>query len=131
VAIVLGALAVPVAAADGPALSVPEQQMQSALHCTGDLTGSARTPVLLVHGTLDQTVSVKFSRGYERAVNAAGGEAELVEIEGEAGRHRDRRLALDRQLGCVRGLGFERQAQSGQQFPAVSGGRGQDQAAWT
>jgi acetyl esterase/lipase len=45
-------------------------------------------PVLLVHGTLDETVSVKFSRGYKRAVNAAGGEAELVEIEGPAGRHR-------------------------------------------
>jgi acetyl esterase/lipase len=45
-------------------------------------------PVLLVHGTLDETVSVKFSRGYERAVNAAGGEAELVEIEGPAGSHR-------------------------------------------
>jgi acetyl esterase/lipase len=45
-------------------------------------------PVLLVHGTLDQTVSVKFSRGYERAVNAAGGEAELVEIAGAAGGHR-------------------------------------------
>jgi acetyl esterase/lipase len=45
-------------------------------------------PVLLVHGTLDETVSVKLSRSYERAVNAAGGEVELVEIEGTAGHHR-------------------------------------------
>ena len=45
-------------------------------------------PVLLVHGTLDQTVSVRFSRGYQRAVNASGGEAELVEIDGPAGSHR-------------------------------------------
>jgi acetyl esterase/lipase len=45
-------------------------------------------PALLVHGTLDETVSVKLSRGYERADRAAGGAVELVEIAGEAGRHR-------------------------------------------
>jgi acetyl esterase/lipase len=45
-------------------------------------------PVLLVHGVLDETVSVQLSRNYERAARAAGGEVELVEIEGEAGRHR-------------------------------------------
>jgi acetyl esterase/lipase len=45
-------------------------------------------PVLLVHGTLDETVSIKLARNYERATRAAGGEVELVEISGEAGRHR-------------------------------------------
>jgi acetyl esterase/lipase len=45
-------------------------------------------PVLLVHGSRDETVSVELSRGYERAARAAGGEVELVEIEGDAGRHR-------------------------------------------
>jgi len=45
-------------------------------------------PVLLVHGTLDETVSVELSRGYERAARAAGGDVELVEIDGTAGRHR-------------------------------------------
>jgi acetyl esterase/lipase len=45
-------------------------------------------PALLVHGTLDETVSVELSRNYERAARAAGGEIELVEIPGEAGRHR-------------------------------------------
>ena len=45
-------------------------------------------PVLLVHGVLDETVSVKLSRNYASAASAAGGEVELVEIEGEAGRHR-------------------------------------------
>ena len=45
-------------------------------------------PALLVHGTLDETVSVELSRSYERAARAAGGEVELVEIAGEAGRHR-------------------------------------------
>ena len=45
-------------------------------------------PVLLVHGVLDETVSIKRSRDYAAAVLAAGGEVELVEIEGEAGRHR-------------------------------------------
>jgi acetyl esterase/lipase len=45
-------------------------------------------PVLLVHGVLDETVSVDLSRNYARAAGAAGGEVELLEIEGEAGRHR-------------------------------------------
>jgi acetyl esterase/lipase len=45
-------------------------------------------PVLLVHGLLDETVSVRLSRAYARAALAAGGEVELVEIEGEDGRHR-------------------------------------------
>jgi dipeptidyl aminopeptidase/acylaminoacyl peptidase len=44
--------------------------------------------VLLVHGVLDETVSVRLSRDYASAALAAGGEVELVEIEGEAGRHR-------------------------------------------
>lgn len=45
-------------------------------------------PALLVHGVLDETVSVELSRSYERAARVAGGEVELVEIDGEAGRHR-------------------------------------------
>jgi acetyl esterase/lipase len=45
-------------------------------------------PVLLVHGTQDETVSVELSRNYASAERAAGGTVELVEIEGEAGRHR-------------------------------------------
>ncbi len=45
-------------------------------------------PVLLVHGSADQTVSIEFSRRYERAARAAGGEVELVEIAGEDGAHR-------------------------------------------
>ncbi|MGD1056066.1 MAG: alpha/beta hydrolase [Solirubrobacteraceae bacterium] len=45
-------------------------------------------PALLVHGTLDETVSVELARNYESAARAAGGEVELVEIPGDAGRHR-------------------------------------------
>lgn len=45
-------------------------------------------PALLVHGVLDATVSVRLSRAYAAAAVAAGGRVELVEIEGEAGRHR-------------------------------------------
>jgi acetyl esterase/lipase len=45
-------------------------------------------PVLIVHGLLDETVSVKLSRSYANATRAAGGEVELVEIQGPAGRHR-------------------------------------------
>jgi acetyl esterase/lipase len=42
-------------------------------------------PVLIVHGVRDETVSVELSRGYADAARAAGGEVELVEIQGEAG----------------------------------------------
>lgn len=45
-------------------------------------------PALLVHGVVDETVSVELSRNYARAAQAAGGEVELVEIEGQAGAHR-------------------------------------------
>jgi acetyl esterase/lipase len=45
-------------------------------------------PALIVHGVQDETVSVKLSRSYAEAARAAGGEVELVEIEGPAGRHR-------------------------------------------
>ncbi|MCW3027406.1 MAG: Lipase/esterase [Solirubrobacterales bacterium] len=45
-------------------------------------------PVLLVHGVLDEVVSVMLSRSYADAARAAGGEVELVELAGEAGRHR-------------------------------------------
>jgi acetyl esterase/lipase len=45
-------------------------------------------PALLVHGVADETVSVRLSRRYAEAAAAAGGDVELVEIEGEAGSHR-------------------------------------------
>jgi dipeptidyl aminopeptidase/acylaminoacyl peptidase len=45
-------------------------------------------PVLLVHGVVDETVSVRLSRNYAEAAQAAGGDVELVEIDGEAGEHR-------------------------------------------
>jgi acetyl esterase/lipase len=45
-------------------------------------------PALLIHGVLDETVSVDLSRNYTRAALTAGGSVELVEIEGEAGAHR-------------------------------------------
>jgi dipeptidyl aminopeptidase/acylaminoacyl peptidase len=45
-------------------------------------------PVLLVHGVIDDTVSIELSRRYARESRAAGGEVELVEVEGLAGAHR-------------------------------------------
>jgi acetyl esterase/lipase len=45
-------------------------------------------PVLLVHGTDDQTVSVRRSRDYAAAARAAGGSLDLIEIPGEGGEHR-------------------------------------------
>ncbi len=43
---------------------------------------------LLVHGTLDETVSVELARSYERAARTAGSDVQLVEIPGQAGAHR-------------------------------------------
>jgi acetyl esterase/lipase len=48
----------------------------------------ADIPLLLVHGVIDEVVSVKLSRSYASAARAAGGTVELVELEGGAGRHR-------------------------------------------
>ena len=48
----------------------------------------ASAPVLLVHGSADETVSVKLSRSYASAAGVAGAQVELVEIAGEGGRHR-------------------------------------------
>jgi acetyl esterase/lipase len=45
-------------------------------------------PVLIVHGMLDETVSIELSYAYAQAARAAGGEVELVEIPGQAGHHR-------------------------------------------
>ncbi len=45
-------------------------------------------PVLLVHGTEDQTVPVRRSRDYARAAESAGAEVTLIEIPGRAGAHR-------------------------------------------
>jgi acetyl esterase/lipase len=47
-----------------------------------------KVPVLLVHGVLDETVSITLSRNYAQAARAAGADVELVEIDGETGRHR-------------------------------------------
>ena len=45
-------------------------------------------PALIVHGVRDETVSIELSRGYAEAARAAGGEVDLVEVEGPAGSHR-------------------------------------------
>jgi acetyl esterase/lipase len=45
-------------------------------------------PVLLAHGSRDETVSIELSYSYLRAATAAGGTVELVEIAGDAGSHR-------------------------------------------
>jgi acetyl esterase/lipase len=42
-------------------------------------------PALLIHGVRDETVSIEISRGYTEAARAAGGEVELVEIDGDVG----------------------------------------------
>ncbi len=48
----------------------------------------ADLPVLVVHGTVDATVSIQLSRNYAEHAREAGGEVELIEIAGRAGVHR-------------------------------------------
>ncbi len=45
-------------------------------------------PVLLVHGVVDRTVTVRLSRNYADSARAAGGRVDLIEIAGAAGGHR-------------------------------------------
>jgi acetyl esterase/lipase len=45
-------------------------------------------PVLLVHGVLDETVSVHLSREYAKRARSTGGQVGLIEIEGPTGAHR-------------------------------------------
>lgn len=60
-------------------------------------------PVLLVHGTDDATVSVRRSRNYAQAARAAGASVELIEIAGEAGRHRSHVLPGSASWAAVSG----------------------------
>jgi acetyl esterase/lipase len=78
------------------------------------LLAPAAVPVLLVHGSEDQTVSIELARNYERAASAAGGEVELVEVAGAAGRHR----AHINPLGSAWATVAERLAQSDSVKPA-------------
>jgi acetyl esterase/lipase len=69
-------------------------------------------PVLLVHGTDDATVSVRRSRNYAQAARARGGAAELLEIPGEAGRHRSHVFADGESWALVRRWLDERRQQT-------------------
>jgi acetyl esterase/lipase len=73
-------------------------------------------PVLLVHGTRDETVSVELSRTYADAARAAGGEVELVEIPGEAGRHR---AHIDPRGEAWAAVTVRLQADAGRQSPSL------------
>jgi len=61
----------PVTAAPGPSLQTPLPVLQAALHCTGDLAGAARDPVLLVHGTFADS-EINWSWNYALALPARG-----------------------------------------------------------
>jgi acetyl esterase/lipase len=68
----------------GPPAQLPER------YAIGDpiLLVPPAMPVLLVHGVIDETVSIELSRGYAQRAREAGGSVELIEIEGEPGGHR-------------------------------------------
>lgn len=48
----------------------------------------ASVPALLVHGVSDEVVTIRLSRDYAATARAAGGEVELVELQGRDGAHR-------------------------------------------
>jgi acetyl esterase/lipase len=50
--------------------------------------GALDIPVLLVHGTVDRTVSIKPARRYAKRAQDEGKSVELIEIEGPGGSHR-------------------------------------------
>jgi pimeloyl-ACP methyl ester carboxylesterase len=79
-AILVGVLAVPATAGavtyapvgqPGPALSVPQTQLNSALQCTDNLASSGKTPVLLVPGT-GSNPPHNFGWNWEPALNDLG-----------------------------------------------------------
>jgi triacylglycerol esterase/lipase EstA (alpha/beta hydrolase family) len=55
----------------GPALSIPQAQLEASLECTDDVAGATRTPVLLVHGT-GSDPHHSFSWNYMPALTALG-----------------------------------------------------------
>jgi pimeloyl-ACP methyl ester carboxylesterase len=79
-AIALGAMLVPGAAhaveyappdRSGPALSVPQSELDASLECSDGLAGAGRAPVLLIHGT-GSTPHHNFSWNYVPALDALG-----------------------------------------------------------
>jgi triacylglycerol lipase len=55
----------------GPALATPVDTLREALHCSGDLAGAERDPVLLVHGTFADS-EINWSWNYEVDLPARG-----------------------------------------------------------
>jgi triacylglycerol esterase/lipase EstA (alpha/beta hydrolase family) len=67
----------------GPALSVPQGTLDAALECSGDLTGAAEEPVLLVPGTT-LTPEHNFGWNWIPALDALGRGWCTVELPGSA-----------------------------------------------
>lgn len=66
------AAATPLEATDpGPPLRTPTATLQSALSCSADLTTAAKTPILLVPGTIESSESA-YSWGYQKVLRAEG-----------------------------------------------------------
>ena len=78
-------------------------------------------PVLLVHGTDDETVSVRRSRDYAQAARARGGEVDLVEIAGAAGRHRSHVSPTSESFKAVAGWLESRRLAQRNENPAAFG----------
>ena len=55
----------------GPALQTPAAQLAAALSCSADLASPAKTPVLLVPGTVESADEI-YSWGYQRTLAAQG-----------------------------------------------------------
>jgi triacylglycerol lipase len=63
----------------GPSLATPVGSLRQALTCTGELAGTGRDPVLLVHGTFADS-DINWSWNYEEALPARGEPACSVDL---------------------------------------------------
>lgn len=70
-AVALPATASSALADPGPALQTPAATLQSALSCSSDLAAPAKTPILLIPGTIESAESA-YSWGYKKVLTSAG-----------------------------------------------------------
>jgi triacylglycerol lipase len=66
-----------------PPLSVPPAAMGAALHCNGDLEGSKRKPVLLIHGTFADS-DINWSWNYQQVLPSRGAPACAIDLPNRA-----------------------------------------------
>ncbi len=132
IAVALGALGLPASAHaqsyapidhPGPALTVPQSKLDSALVCTGSVTGATTDPVLLVHGT-GSDPDHNFSWNWVPALDALGIPWCTVALPGRRhgrrpGRGRVRRQRDQEHASALRPQADDHRPQPGGNDPAL------------